>query len=845
MGRIFVSIYRYFERHKTFMWVLMVSSFLVFLFFGLKVEYEEDMTKLLPSAESTDSELAFSSLKVKDKVFFQITSEDGNNPLDPYTLGEYADEFIEGLLERDTVSRCIANYLYRIDDDLPFMALDYALTHVPSFVDESCYEGFDKAIANADESMKRNYSRVMEDVTGGMTQMVATDPLELRNVLLENILSSAGISPEDGDLDMKSVLASSGAGYSVIDSHLFSPDSSSALVFVSPDFAYFNSRAATVLQKEIDSEVSAFCKAHPDAKVYVHGAPVRSVGNSHAIKKDLVMTITISLIIILLAIFISFKGWKIIWQNLMPVVYGAFFALACMYWIKGGMSLMALGLGAIVLGVALSYCLHVVVHHRFVGDTEKMLEDESTPVVLGCLTTVGAFLGLLLTKSELLRDFGTFASLALVGNTLFALVFLPHFLKDGETEKNEKVFKFLDRINSYPYDRKPVLLVLMALLVIVGFVFAPKVKFDSDLKNIGYESELFRKSEALYAEKVNSGKMQRYYASVAPTLDEALKGDKQIVSVLDSLKRQGISEGTSPLVSLLFVPEDVQEERIDAWNRYWSPEKVDYAKRMVSRAAAKEGLDPGMFASFEGMVSSGYYPESLYDSGIIPEGLLCNFIEEPGGRFLVFNPVKMDPSEKAAVDNAVASLPHTVVVDPIFYMADMVELIHEDFMVTLGISSIFVLIVLLISFFNIWSALIAFLPMFLSWYIVQGLMAIFGLQFNLINIVVSTFIFGIGVDYSIFVMRGLLSEARGEGSQLLDYHKAAILFSAFVLVVVVLSLLIATHPAIKSIGICTLIGMASTILITYTLQPFLFRQMMKVPFIKKSLTKVKSSRQDD
>ena len=40
--------------------------------------------------------------------------------------------------------------------------------------------------------------------------------------------------------------------------------------------------------------------------------------------------------------------------------------------------------------------------------------------------------------------------------------------------------------------------------------------------------------------------------------------------------------------------------------------------------------------------------------------------------------------------------------------------------------------------------------MFLSWYVLQGLMALLGLEFNLINIVISTFIFGIGVDYSIF-----------------------------------------------------------------------------------------------
>jgi predicted RND superfamily exporter protein len=174
-----------------------------------------------------------------------------------------------------------------------------------------------------------------------------------------------------------------------------------------------------------------------------------------------------------------------------------------------------------------------------------------------------------------------------------------------------------------------------------------------------------------------------------------------------------------------------------------------------------------------------------------------------------------------------------------YYTNDMVSIVHDDFSVAMIISSVFVLLVLLLSFRNFWIALLAFLPMFLSWYVVQGAMALLGIKFNLINIVISTFVFGIGVDYSIFVMRGLLAEARGEGSDLLDYHKAAIVFSAFVLVVVVLSLLFAVHPAISSIGVCTLIGMASTILITYTLQPFVFRMLLKVPFIRKSF-KVKS-----
>ena len=51
------------------------------------------------------------------------------------------------------------------------------------------------------------------------------------------------------------------------------------------------------------------------------------------------------------------------------------------------------------------------------------------------------------------------------------------------------------------------------------------------------------------------------------------------------------------------------------------------------------------------------------------------------------------------------------------------------------------------------------------------------------------------------------------------------------------SLLFAVHPAIHSIGECTLIGMASTILITYALQPLLFRLLLQWGFFKNKVLK--------
>lgn len=821
MDKIFLPLYHYFRRHKALMYTLMILSSVIFIFFGLKVEYEEDISKLLPSSGSEESGLAFGNLQVKDKIFIQITSRD--SLLSYSTLAEYADEFAEGLIERDSSGHYIGDILYKIEDDLPVMALGFAMDHVPSFIDTSLYSAFDSALepANIDSAMARNAVRLAEDETGSLTQMVATDPLELRNILRDQVFGNSGGSV---------------AGFAMVDGYLFCPDSTVALAFVSPNFKSLDSKSGIALAEEIESEIEEFELSHPDAEVLFHGAPVRSVGNSRTIKKDLLMTVGLSLILILVVLMICFRSLDIIWQNLLPVAYGAFFSLTCMYLIKGGMSLMALGIGAIVLGVALSYCLHVIIHQKFVGTSEQMLREESTPVCLGCVTTMGAFLGLLFTTSDLLRDFGLFATFALIGNTFFALVFLPHFLKDGDTKINPKAFNIIRKINNYPYDAKPVLIAAVSILIAVGIAFSGKVTFDSDLRNIGYETEALKKSEKLYSEKNDGGHIRRYYAAAADSLDAALAASGKIADKLDSLKEIGLVKQSSSLISSLFVPIKEQNERIAAWEEYWSEDKMASVRSSVSAAAKKYSVPVGMFEPFYAMAEGEYCAESLYDAGIIPEALSSNFIEKmPDGKYMVLSSVQIDQPDKQTVDDEIAVLPGAVVVDPFYYTNDMVKLIHEDFNVVLWISSLFVLVVLLLAFRNLFTALLAFMPMFFSWYVVQGLMAIFGLQFNLINIVISTFIFGIGVDYSIFVMEGLLDKARKGVSDMLEYHKVAIFFSAFVLFVVVFSLLFASHPAIYSIGLSTVIGMASTILITYTLQPFLFRLMMKSRFLRKSM----------
>lgn len=829
MERIFIPIYHFLHQRRWLMYTLLVASSVIFVYFGLKVEYEENIAKLLPQTEAaTESGLAFGNLRVKDKIFIQLTAKESphaENPMEvsaeeitPTYLAECTDELVESLMAKDTATHYIAHILSRIDDDLLVNGLDYALMNVPTFVDESCYPAFDSLLAPEaiERQMMLNYDLVMNDEEGSVSTMVGQDPAALRMALL----------PQG------KALAGGIGGYTMIDGQLFAPDSTAALAFLSPNFNAFNSKAGTYLIGMLEEEIANFEEAHPEIEVLFHGSPVQSVFNSRQIKADLALTVGLSLLVICIVIGLCFRNKSTLWMLLAPVVYGAFFALACIWWIKGGMSLMAMGIGAIVLGVALSYCLHVLTHYKYVSDPVQVLRDQATPVCLGCITTIGAFLGLLFTQSDLLKDFGLFASFAMVGTTLFALIFLPHFFRPEKNKRNEKAFSILDKINSYPIDKNRVLRWAIIAVCIVTFFTSDWVTFDSNLRNIGYNEPKVIKSGELYAAKVNHGNASMYYAASAPTLDEALLANKTIMQTLDSLHRAGVVKQYSQSSSL-FIPQEKQEHRIEMWKAYWTPERVEEVRNLLTTSANRHSMMPEMFEPFYIMIESDYEPTSLYESEVLPESLLSNFIEESEERFLVFTSVQMDDSSKQAVNQAVASCPQAVVIDPFFYTSDMVRLLNDDFNTILGISSVFVFLVLLVSFRSLSQSLLAFIPMSLSWYVVRGVMGLCGLEFNLINIIIATFIFGIGVDYSIFVMTGLLAQARKQGDALLTYHKTAIFFSALVLMVVLGSLLFATHPAIHSIGLSTLIGMSATILITYALQPTLFRWLMRFRFFRK------------
>lgn len=825
MTEFCIKIYRFFRNYRAVFWVSMIALYAFFGYFASKIYLEEDINKLMPSSKNEDgtTKLAFANLRIKDKTFLLF---EGKNGASVEHITEICDAFIDSLESRnaamDSTQQVIGNIFYRLPDDLMLDVIDYMSAHLPAYIDTSVYTRLDAMLTypHMKLQMKANHDDLLSPVGSMFPELIQMDPVGLRGLLMEQ---------------MKPFTEGAAGSYKTLNGHFFVQDSTVCVAFITPMYSATNTGQGSTLFRILNDQIEQFSASAPDVKISYHGTPASGFYNSWRIKSDLKGTIIGSLVLVLIFISICFRNYNTIPLLLLPVVFGTLFGLAAMYFIKGHFSLLALGIGAIVLGVALSYVLHIITHYKYISDPEQVLRDQVKPVCLGCLTTIGSFMGLIFIRTELLQDFGLFAAFAIVGTTFFSLVFLPQFLNPRKNKLNHRAFAIIDRINAYPFDRKkPLLFTILATAVVcIGFYIAGGTQFDADMHNLGYKAESTSYSENLLRSKTHTGDKQKYFASSGATMEEAIENFEIMATKLDSLQNIGLVKSYTH-TNQIFVPLHVQQERIDAWKNFWTGERLQLVHDLINKTAPEAGLIPDAFSPFFELATADYEPDALYEASIIPEGYQSTLMEQSyNDEYLCFTSVRCKndsihskESDYNRICEAIVSSPNLLVLDTYYYTTDTLIQLNDDFNVLQWVSMLFVLIVLFFSFhFNIKHTLLGFMPILSSWLIVLGAMVIFDVRFNLINIIISTFIFGIGVDYSIFVMNGLIGGK--ENSRLLGYHKTAIFFSAFILIVTVSSMLFAEHPAIKSVGFSTLVGMISAVVISYVIQPAIFRMINK------------------
>ncbi len=208
---------------------------------------------------------------------------------------------------------------------------------------------------------------------------------------------------------------------------------------------------------------------------------------------------------------------------------------------------------------------------------------------------------------------------------------------------------------------------------------------------------------------------------------------------------------------------------------------------------------------------------------ILPAEIRNQFVSDDGSQYLVsiypreqvwdFEFLGRFTEQMHKIDPRVTGLP------PIFYV--LIEYIARDGRkaAMLAVSVIFLL--LWLDFRRIVLAMIAMLSLVIGAVWMVGLMNLFGMQFNLVNVIGIPLILGIGIDDAVHILNRYRVEGRGRLAVVFSSTGKAIILTSLTTMIAFGSLGFAVYRGLGSLGITLLIGVGTALLTTLFLVPVL------------------------
>lgn len=810
MGTFFISIYNFFTKHKWLLWAFMLGCFAIAGGLASMIRLEEDITRILPQDKKIDRLQQFlQSAKFADKLVVMLSRKD-TTTAEPDSLVATAQQFTEGLAQPH-LQQNIKTVQAQTDDAVMMNLLQAVQDHLPVFLEEKDYASIDSLIMpeRVKQTMESNYNTLISPTGLVLKQMIQADPVGISWLGIKKL--------QQLQVDEQ---------FELYDGYVMSKDHRNLLMFITPQYPPNETGKNKRFLNDLDSWIDTVQSLHSGSEISYFGATAVSVGNAEQLRQDTYFTqgITVLLLIVLIALFFRKKRAPLL--VMLPVVFGALFSLAIVYLIKGEISVIALGAGCVVLGIAVNYSLHVFNHYRHLPDIRRVIKDLATPMTIGSFTTVGGFLCLQFVKSPMLRDVGLFAAFSLVGAALFSLIILPHLIVLGQRPiaVTHRANSWLDKLSNWRPERNKYLVIGILLLTVVFFFTAKNVTFESDMMRMNFMTERLQKAEQKL-NNINAYTAQSVYLiAEGNTLNDALHSREQMAPLVQSLLKSGAVKKVSGAGGLL-LSEEEQAIRINRWKSYWTTEKQEQLIRLLKQEGAVYKFKSTAFAPFEALIQKDFAVISPEQSALLQADLLSDFVTVKEGAASVISLLKVDPSRKDEVYAALDNQPQTVIFDKQYTANRLAEIIRDEFNTIAWMTSLLVFAALLLSYGRIELALITFIPMLFSWVWILGIMGLFGIPFNIVNIILSTFIFGLGDDYSIFTMDGLQQEYK-TGSKHLPSFKSSIFFSAITTILGLGVLIFAKHPSLRSIALIAVIGISCVVLTSQVLIPFFFNWLI-------------------
>ncbi len=813
MNKFFLSIYDYLSKHKPLSIALLLVVTALCVFSALRLDYKEDIADFLPTdpeKERYTSVYNDMSDQGQITVIFAVDTTQlvGDEAVD--AIIEAMDAFESHWKECDT-AQLVSDLQCRVEGSAVFDGIDFIRENQALFLTESDYQRMDSLLADPDlvTTSMANIKRMLSMPTASfVVDGVKADPLGLYSPALQRLNA---LNPTES--------------YRMEDEYLFNDSGDKGFAFFSSPFSGSDTQGNARIVSLIDQVVALTEGEHPDVHVSAVGAPTIAVTNAQQIKRDSFLSLAIAIVLIFgILMFTMARKRNLLWLGI-ALIFGWIFALAVIALFKTSISLIVVGIGSVIIGIAVNYPLHYLDHIKQEPNKREALKDVIQPLVIGNLTTVAAFACLVFVKAEAMRDLGLFGALTLVGTILFVMIFLP--LYAVVPKKTKKLFVDDGKAPSETW-RKIKLYAFWPLVIItlVLTYFSQDTAFDDDLHNINYMTRQQKEDLALLSESLQKeGETDLIYVvSEASVFQEAIEQNETMMAELRRSIPDSVAYSVSGMDGLLPSVER-QQQSLAMWHDFWQrhPDVVN----QVKTEAVKAGFTENAFSAFTDGIAKTYEP--LTESEMEPLMALCGTYmlqHDTLARVVSFVRVPVEASGPLKQQLREA-LPKTGFAFSITDVGNnLVSALSSDFDYILYVCSIVVFFFLCLSFGRLELSLLAFLPLTVGWAWILGIMHLGVIKFNIVNIILATFIFGQGDDYTIFITEGLLYEY-AYGKRMLKNYRNSVILSGILMFIGIGALIFAKHPAMRSLAEVAIIGMATVVFMACYLPPIIFGWLTK------------------
>lgn len=324
------------------------------------------------------------------------------------------------------------------------------------------------------EGMKRRLAGSRELLLApsstGAEELLARDPLRLALIPWEDKTELAsGVTPSD-------------------DGAFVTADGRARVVAVEPRGLAFHSATAHAFVRDFDAVRNGVLAAHPSVTVGLAGGHAVAVATEAMIRRDMLLSASLSVVLVTLAFFALFPRRRAILAIMPPVLLGGFWTAAIGAFFPHGLSAIGVGFAAVVVGIGIDTGVHVyaaVQAARRAGSSPleaASLARRTTarPVLLAAFASGACFAALSLSELVALRDLGILCGAGEVLTSVAILVATPELaalLERGEVpaRRPPRWVAFIDTLTATRGRAAAVLGLAMLPAVLLGACGWPKV----------------------------------------------------------------------------------------------------------------------------------------------------------------------------------------------------------------------------------------------------------------------------------------------------------------------------------------------------------------------------------